>query len=50
MSRSDVAFIIGCLMGLIAGLSVGHGRGYIAGVRWCTKRLVDTQDTGEKSR
>ena len=41
MSDLNIVFVVGALMGLIGGYAVGHGRGYIAGVRWCTKRLDD---------
>ena len=39
MSEKDILFLIGTVMGCIAGYAAGHGRGYIAGIRWCTKRL-----------
>lgn len=41
MNEKDIIFIIGTLMGLIGGYLLGHGRGYIAGVKWCTARLDD---------
>lgn len=44
MSDQDISFIIGALMGLLAGYVTGHGRGYIAGVRWCTRRLDEPVD------
>jgi len=50
MSEKDIVFIIGALMGLIGGYLLGHGRGYIAGVKWCTARLDEPilQDEGDR--
>jgi hypothetical protein len=41
VTEKDVLFVIGILFGLFGGYQIGHGRGYIAGVRWCTDRLDD---------
>lgn len=44
MSEKDLIFFLGIAFGFVAGFAFGHGRGQIAGIRWCTKRIVEDQE------
>ena len=48
MGEGDLHFCLGLVLGAIIGYLAGHGRGYTAGVRWCTKLLDEPFSSNQR--